>query len=48
MLNKIVRPTTIVGIKRLAKQIKKTKNIKLHKALDLASQAAGFDNYKHA
>ncbi len=48
MLNKLVRPTTIVGIKRLANQIKKAQTVKLHQALDLASQAAGFDNYKHA
>lgn len=47
MLNKLVRPTTIVGVKRLANQIKKTKNIRLHQALDLSSQAAGFDNYNH-
>lgn len=48
MLNKLVRPTTIVGIKRLATQIKKSKGIKHCQALDLASQAAGFENYKHA
>ena len=48
MLNKLVRPTTIVGIKRLANQIKKAQTVKLHQALDSASQAAGFDNYKHA
>lgn len=47
MLNKPVRPRTIVGIKRLANQIKKSQNVKLHQALDRASQAAGFDNYKH-
>lgn len=48
MLNKLVRPTTIVGIKRLATQIKKSRQIKHCLALDMASQAAGFDNYKHA
>ncbi|MGJ8563761.1 MAG: DUF5623 domain-containing protein [Alphaproteobacteria bacterium] len=48
MLNRLVRPTTIAGIKRLANQIKKAQQIKHHLALDIAGQAAGFDNYKHA
>lgn len=47
-MNKVIRPTTIEGIKRYAKAIKKAQGIQHAKALDAASQAAGFDNYQHA
>jgi hypothetical protein len=48
MPNLIVRPSTMEGIKRLAKSIKREKNITHTKALDLAAQAAGFENFQHA
>lgn len=34
------RPTTLVGVKRLAKQLKKTNGIKHSDALDLAAKSA--------
>ena len=48
MLNNSIHPSTLGGIKRLAKQIKKTKNITYLKALDIAAQSASFQNYTHA
>ena len=42
------RPSTIGGIKRLAKQLKKAKGVPHSKALDLAAKRAGFDNFAHA
>lgn len=41
-------PSTIDGIKRLAKTIKRERNIPHHQALDLAARAAGFENIRHA
>lgn len=41
-------PSTVNGIKRLAKQFKKSSNIPHHEALDLAAKEAGFANYSHA
>lgn len=43
-----IRPTSLVGIKKLAKQIKKTDGIPHQAALDLAARAASFANYQHA
>lgn len=43
-----IHPTTVDGIKRLAKQIKKANNGPHHEALDAAAKQAGFDNYRHA
>lgn len=48
MLTKDVHPTTILGIKRLATQIRKDQNLKHARALDLAAKAANFENYRHA
>lgn len=43
-----IHPTTVGGIKRFAKQIKKEQNIPHHQALDIAAQAASFENFRHA
>lgn len=43
-----VIPTTIGGIKGLAKKLKKQQNVSLSVARGLASQFAGFQNYDHA
>ena len=48
MLNKNIRPSTIGGIKRYARQIKKKYNIRYLKALDIAAQSASFENFTHA
>tara|TARA_R110001606_G_scaffold8255_2_gene36160 strand:+ start:2439 stop:3752 length:1314 start_codon:yes stop_codon:yes gene_type:complete len=48
MLNENVRPSSIAGIKRLAKQIKKDQGIQHAAALDMAAKAASFENFKHA
>lgn len=48
MLNENVRPSSIDGIKRLAKQIKKDGGIQHAAALDEAARAASFENFKHA
>lgn len=48
MLIDDVRPTTLVGVKRLANQFKKTRGIKYSDALDLASKAASCENFRHA
>lgn len=42
------RPTTLVGVKRLAKQLKKTNGIKHSDALDLAAKSADCVNFRHA
>lgn len=42
------RPTTLVGVKRLAKQMKKTMGIKHSEALDLAARSADCVNFRHA
>lgn len=41
-------PTTLVGIKRLAKAIKAERDITLHEAHDVAARQAGFENLRHA
>ena len=48
MLTENLRPSTITGVKRLASQFKKSKGIKYAAALDLASNAANCENYRHA
>lgn len=44
----VVPPSTLEGIKRLAKSLKHEKNLSHAKALDQAAQAAGFRNLRHA
>lgn len=41
-------PTTIYGIKRLAKAIKRERGVPHHLALDIAAQKAGYRDYRHA
>lgn len=43
-----VHPSTIEGIKRLARSIKREQNLISARALDAAAQQAGFSNYRHA
>lgn len=45
---KTVHPSTMTGIKRLAKQIKAAEGLSHSAALDKASVAAGFENVRHA
>ncbi|MBZ9612708.1 DUF5623 domain-containing protein [Rheinheimera maricola] len=48
MLNKTIQPSTIGGIKRHAKQIKKSNGLSHYEALDIAAQNASFENFAHA
>lgn len=48
MLNKTIHPTTLTGIKRLAKSLKIEQAIPHTRALDVAAQQAGFQNFRHA
>ncbi|MCU6453057.1 DUF5623 domain-containing protein [Sphingomonas sp. A2-49] len=48
MPEKTIRPSTIDGIKSLAKSLKRDKGIKHNEALDLAAQAAGYSNFTNA
>lgn len=48
MLTEKVRPSTLNGIKRRAKQLKKAYSIHHHEALDIAAKEAGYENYNHA
>lgn len=48
MLNENIQPSTIGGIKRLAKQIKKAKGVSYYKALDIAARNASFESFAHA
>lgn len=43
-----IKPRTISGIKRLAKQIKKADDILYTQALNKAAVQAGFQNFLHA
>jgi hypothetical protein len=43
-----IKPTTITGIKRLAKGISRERNVSHSTALDRAAVTAGFSNYTHA
>lgn len=45
---KSIRPSTIDGIKRLAKDLKVRDGVGHMKALDTAAMAAGFQNFRHA
>lgn len=48
MLKKYVQPTSILGILRLAKQLKKELGVSLSQAQDEAAKRAGFHNLTHA
>ncbi len=48
MLNENIRPSTIGGIKRHAKQLKKANGVPHHEALDIAARNASFENFTHA
>ncbi len=48
MSNTIVGPSTVDGIKRLAKAIKRERALTHHEALDLAAKRAGYQNLRHA
>lgn len=48
MSSEAIRPSTMVGIKRLAKSIKNELGIQHHLALEAAAQSAGFQNFRHA
>lgn len=48
MSSEAIRPTTLAGIKRLAKSLKVERGIQHVQALEVASQAAGFQNFRHA
>lgn len=43
-----IRPSTLAGIKSLARTLKKERGLKHMEALDVASVRAGFQNLKHA
>ena len=43
-----VHPTTLPGIKRAAKTIKRERGISHAEALDATAQAAGYQNFRHA
>lgn len=43
-----LKPTSILGIKRLADRIQQDSSVKRSVALERASMAAGFDNFAHA
>ena len=44
----VIRPTSIEGIKRLAKHVKASECIQHAKALDQAARSAGYENFTHA
>lgn len=48
MTKVVVHPSTMEGIKRLARSLKRQKSISHLKALDEAAQLAGFQSFKHA
>lgn len=48
MLNENIQPSTIGGIKRLAKQVKKANDVSHLEALDIAAKRALFENFAHA
>lgn len=48
MSKEAIRPSSLDGIKRLAKSIKAEKGTQHTQALDEASRAAGFQNFRHA
>ena len=48
MSTEVIRPSSLDGIKRLAKSIKREQSIQHSCALDVAAQSAGFQNFRHA
>ncbi len=48
MSNEAIRPSTLDGIKRLAKSLKTEQGIQHIRALDDAARVAGFQNFRHA
>ncbi|WP_288960846.1 DUF5623 domain-containing protein [uncultured Sulfitobacter sp.] len=48
MLIEDIHPNTLAGVKRLAKQFKKTKGIRHSDALELAAKSANFESFRHA
>jgi hypothetical protein len=48
MSSESIRPSTLDGIKRLAKSLKTEREIQHVRALDAAAQVAGFQNFRHA
>ncbi|GHB14167.1 DUF5623 domain-containing protein [Modicisalibacter luteus] len=45
---RLVRPSTIASIKRLANRLKRESGIAHHETLNLAARQGGFANYRHA
>lgn len=43
-----IKPSTVLGIKRLAKSIKTQQSLQYVKALDEAAKIAGYQNFRHA
>ena len=48
MSTQAIRPTSLEGIKRLAKAIKSASGIPHHQALDEAARRANLQNFRHA
>ena len=48
MLITSIRPSTVDGIKQLAKKIKRERSTTHTEALDAASRQAGYENFVHA
>lgn len=48
MSSEAIRPSTMDGIKRLAKSIKVERGMRHLQALDASAQAAGYQNFRHA
>tara|TARA_B100001059_G_scaffold166161_1_gene165771 strand:- start:1290 stop:1565 length:276 start_codon:yes stop_codon:yes gene_type:complete len=48
MLDKNTHPSTIGGIKRQAKQLKKSLEVPHYEALNLAAREVSFENFSHA
>ena len=48
MSSKVIRPSSVDGIKRLAKSIKIKRGTQHSSALDDAARSAGFQNFRHA
>lgn len=48
MSSRAIRPSTLDGIKRLAKSIKVEQGIQHTQALSAAAQVAGYENFRHA
>lgn len=48
MSREAIQPSTIEGVKRLAKSFKAERGMRHTQALDAAAEAAGFQNFRHA